>query len=440
MGKAYKSTILKELNWRNRIEQMTHDSLDDALSEGPMAVYCGFDPSQPSLTAGNLMTLMGLAHFYRHGHPIIVLLGGATGQIGDPSFKSSERSLQDINTVNANLESNSSQIRQILERSFTLHRETRPDNPPGTITFVNNADWMSPWSYLDFLREVGKNFRVNNMMAKEAVKGRLETREQGISYSEFSYMLIQAYDFLHLHQNHRCNLQIGGSDQWGNITAGIDLVRRMHQETTFGLTFPLLLTAGGEKMGKSEKGALWLDPEKTSPYEWYQYWVQREDSETVNLLYAFTFLSKEEVGELTLSVSDGSNQGDVQKRLAYELTELVHGKEGAEKAILASKMLFGEPIENLSDRDLLDIFSDVPSKTLSRTVLEQPGISPVDLFETTSLASSKGEARRLLSQGGGYLNNRRLQIEDRITTNDLASENMLVLRAGKRKYHVVQFN
>lgn len=440
MSPTHKSSILNELAWRGRIEQQTHDELDDALNDESLGLYCGFDPSNSSLTAGNLVPLMGLAFFHRHGHRPIALLGGATGRIGDPSGKSEERVLRTVEQIEADAQAMGGQLRALLERSLEMHPETLGERAgAGDLAFVNNADWMLPWSYIDFLREVGKHFRVNSMLAKDSVRSRLEEREQGISYTEFSYMLLQAYDFMHLAEQQDCRLQIGGSDQWGNITAGIDLTRRKLGKTVYGLTFPLLTTASGEKMGKTAKGALWVDGDRTSPYEWYQYWVQRDDADVVKLLKTFTFLSKDEIDDLARQIDGGNNRGQVQQKLAWELTAFVHSEAAAEKAVRASKMLFGGEIGDLSDRDLATIFKDVPSITLSRDAIRGEGTPIVQLFVDAGLAQSKGAARRLVDQGGGYVNNRRVGIDTTVTEGHLASETMLVLRGGKKSYRLVCF-
>jgi tyrosyl-tRNA synthetase len=440
MSGAFKSSVLAELAWRGRIEQVTHEELDERLAEGPVTLYCGFDPSSDSLTAGHLVPLMGLAFFHRHGHRPIALAGGATGRIGDPTGKSAERNLLSLEEIEANVAAISVQLRRILERSLELHPESLGERAGAheNLAFANNADWILPWSYIDFLREVGKHFRVNTMMAKDSVRTRLENREQGISYTEFSYQLIQAYDFYHLFTHSDCALQIGGSDQWGNITAGIDYIRRRVGKAAYGLTFPLLMTASGQKMGKTEKGAVWLDAERTSPFEWYQYWMQREDADVVKLLRTFTFLSRERIDEIGARVEAGDNRGEAQAVLAEELTRLVHGADETKKAIAASQVLFGGAIEALTDRDLAIIFKDVPSVTLSRDRLEA-GIPSLDLLVDGGACTSKGEARRLIQQGGAYLNNHRLELDATVDARSLASETMLVLRSGKKSYRLVRF-
>jgi tyrosyl-tRNA synthetase len=436
----FDSDVLRELEWRGFIHQMTHEDLDEALEDDKVTLYCGFDPTGDSLHVGSLLPMMGLAFFRRHGHNPIALVGGATGMIGDPSGKDEERSLMSEHELERNLEGISAQLDRILDRAVQMHPEAVDEAAgEGGIPLMNNADWLADWSYIDFLREVGKYFRVNVMINKESVKARLEEREQGISYTEFSYMLIQGFDFLHLYEEADCTLQIGGSDQWGNITAGTDLIRRKTGESAFGLTFPLLTDSAGKKFGKTEAGAVWLDPEKTSPYEFYQYWVQRDDADVPKLLRTFTFLPREDIDELVGVIEAGENRGEVQETLAWEVTALVHGAAEADKAVKASKMLFGEKIEGLTDRELASIFADVPSTEIAMDELEG-GIGILNLFTETGLQNSNGAARRLIKQGGAYLNNEKLERWDHeVTPEDLASDTMLVLRSGKKNYAVVKF-
>lgn len=437
----FKSSVLDELQWRGFIHQITHEDLDEVLDDEKVTLYCGFDPSSDSLHVGSLLPIMGLAFFKRHGHKPMALVGGATGLIGDPSGKSEERVLLSEEDIEQNLAGISEQLQTILDRAVQMHPETVADQADGgqDIPLLNNAEWFEDWSYIDFLRDVGKFFRVNVMLGKESVRARLEEREQGISYTEFSYMLIQAFDFFHLRQQHGCKLQIGGSDQWGNITAGTDLIRRKIGEAAFGVTFPLLTDSSGKKFGKTEAGAVWLDAERTSPYEFYQYWVRRDDADVPKLLRTFTFLPKDEVDALVATIEAGENRGEVQQKLAWEVTALVHGADEADKAVRASKMLFGEKIEGLSDRELASIFADVPSTEIERARLEGEGVGILDLFTETGLQNSNGAARRLIKQGGAYLNNEKLERWDKeVTLDDLASESMLVLRSGKKNYHVVK--
>lgn len=436
----YESDLLRELEWRGFIHQMTHDGLDELLGERSVTLYCGFDPSADSLHVGNLLPMMGLAFFRRHGHRPLALVGGATGLIGDPSGKDEERSLMDEQVLAQNLEGISAQLDAVLGRAVRMHPEgVRGEVDEESIPLRNNAEWLADWSFLDFLRDIGKHFRVNAMINKDSVRARLEEREQGISYTEFSYMLIQGYDFLHLYHAEQCRLQIGGSDQWGNITAGTDLIRRKTGEAAYGLTFPLVTDSSGKKLGKTEAGAIWLDPDKTSPYEFYQYWVGRDDADVAQLLRLFTFLPRDEIEALVGVLDRGENRGQVQKKLAWEVTALVHGADEADKAVRASRALFGEEIAGFTDRDLAQIFADVPSSVVSREELGGEGIGLLDLFVRTGLQGSLSATRRLVKQGGAYLNNIKQERWDRVLgTEDLASESMLVLRSGKKKYHVVK--
>jgi tyrosyl-tRNA synthetase len=436
----HKSNVLTELAWRGLIEQITHGELDEHLTS-KATLYCGFDPTASSLHVGNLVPMMGLAFFHRHGHAPVAVVGGATGRIGDPSGKHEERTLLSDAVIEENLAGISAQLRAMLGRSLELHPETLGTDPAEAteVVFANNADWMGPWTFLDFLREVGKHFRVNTMIAKDSVRERLENREQGISYTEFSYMLIQAYDFLHLFQNQGCTVQIGGSDQWGNLTAGTDLIRKKLGEAAFGLTLPLLTTSSGAKFGKSEQGAVWLDPERTSPYEFYQYWVNTEDADCERFLKTFTFLAKDAIDACVAEIAAGENRGQVQQKLAHEVTSLIHGSEAADRAVRASKVLFGETITGFNDRELQSIFAQVPSTSLEMHRLDGDGLDVVSLFTEVGLTDSGGAARRLLKQGGAYVNNERLDAELRVTRANLASETLLVLRAGKKKVHLIRF-
>jgi len=439
----FKSSILQELQWRGFIQQMTHEGLDEALSEGALALYCGFDPTGPSLHVGHLLPVLGLAFFKRHGHLPVALVGGATGMIGDPSGKSEERNLLSEELIGENVASIRGQLQAILERAGELHPETLGEDAEKAnkvVPIVNNADWLKPWSFIDFLRDVGKHFRVNAMLAKDSVRSRIEEREQGISYTEFSYQLIQAFDFFQLFETRDCRLQIGGSDQWGNITAGTEFIRRKLSKSAFGLTFPLVTDSSGNKLGKTATGsAVWLDAERTSPYEFYQYWVAREDADVPGLLRLFTFLPQAEIDALIAEIDAGDNRGQVQKKLAWEVTALVHGAAEADGAVRASKMLFGEKIEGLSDRQLASIFGDIPSTEIARAELDGEGIGILDLMTRTGLQKSNGAARRLVQQGGAYINNEKVDSPaHQVTLADLASDTMLVLRSGKKSYHVLR--
>lgn len=420
--------IFTELSWRGLIHQLTDEALPRWLAEAPRTLYVGFDPTAESLHAGSLLPLLTLRRFQRAGHRPIALVGGATGMIGDPTGKSEERNLLSVEALRRNVAGIEAQMRRFLDF----------DSPGGAI-LVNNFDWMSRFSYLDFLREVGKNFPVNVMLAKDSVKSRLERSDSGLSYTEFSYMLLQAYDFVHLHRQFGCQLQVGGSDQWGNITAGIDLARRMCGAQLYGITGPLLTKADGSKMGKTESGAVWLSAARTSPYQFYQYWINVDDADAGKCLRLLTDLTSDEIAALDAARQVRPEERQSQRRLAEELTRLVHGPAGLAAAQRATEIFFGAEIAALSDEQLGEIFADVPSKELKRAVL-QAGLAVVDALVESGLAKSKAEARRTVEQGGAYVNNRRVDSSSaRLGPADLASQTVLVLRAGKKKYSLLRF-
>jgi tyrosyl-tRNA synthetase len=421
--------LLSDLTWRGLVNQSTHpEHLGSWLSSGTRTLYAGFDPTSDSLHVGSLLPVLLLRRFQKAGHKPIPLVGGATGMIGDPSGKSEERNLLSLEQLQKNVAGIEVQLRRLLD----FH------GPTGAL-LLNNFDWMRGFSYLDFLRDVGKHFPVNAMLAKDSVKGRLE-RESGISYTEFSYMLLQAYDFVYLNRHHGCELQIGGSDQWGNITAGIDLARRMHGVQLYGMTCPLLLKADGTKMGKTERGAIYLAADRTSPYAFYQYWINVADADCGSSLRFLTELSHEEIEDLDKSRAEQPHLRESQKRLAEELTRLIHDDSGLAAARKATDVFFGAEIENLTDVQLADIFADVPSKTLSREKLSGEGLPLVDALVESSLAKSKSDARRTIEQGGAYVNNRsRNDVNTKLTSADLASETVMVLRSGKKKYALLRF-
>ncbi|QDU57461.1 tyrosine--tRNA ligase [Aeoliella mucimassa] len=423
-------TFLDDLRWRNLVHQTTDDEgLGGWLEEKSRTVYAGFDPTSNSLHVGNLVALMLLRRFQRAGHKPIALVGGATGMIGDPSGKSAERNLLSREVLEQNVAAIHTQVGKFLDF----------ESGDNSAELVNNLDWIGKFSYIDFLRDIGKNFPVNVMLAKDSVKGRLGRDDAGISYTEFSYMLLQAYDFVHLNQAFGCELQIGGSDQWGNITAGTDLGRRMHSLQLRGMTAPLLLKSDGSKMGKSESGAVWLSAERTSPYQFYQYWLNVDDADAGNCLRVLTELPHDEIEALDAKREEAPEKRDSQRRLAESLTELVHGASGLTSAQRATEFLFGGEISDVSDAELGSIFADVPSCEVPRTDLAA-GIGLLDLLVATPLAKSKGEARRTVQQGGAYVNNRRVEQVDAVLTEaDLASETVMVLRSGRKKYALVRF-
>ncbi|HIO21321.1 MAG TPA: tyrosine--tRNA ligase [Nitrospirales bacterium] len=423
--------IFSELTWRGLIHQTTDEKhLAEWLAGGSRTVYVGFDPTASSLHVGSLMPLMTLRRFQQAGHHPLALVGGATGMIGDPSGKNQERNLLSADALEDNVQGLKSQMLRFLDFS------------PGSFAavLVNNFDWMRQFSYLDFLRDIGKNFPVNVMLAKDSVKSRIGRDEGGISYTEFSYMLLQAYDFVHLYDEYGCELQIGGSDQWGNITAGIDLARRMRNVQLYGITSPLLTKVDGSKMGKTESGTVWLSPERTSPYAFYQYWINIDDADIGMCLRYLTELEHEEIEALDASRIKSPHLRESQKRVAEELTRLVHGSTGLASAQRASATFFGAQIDKSSDEQLLEIFADVPSKELVMQRLTDDGLNVVDAMVEASLAKSKGEARRTVQQGGAYVNNRRVDsIETKLTTQNLVGDSIIVLRSGKKKYALLRF-
>lgn len=423
--------VFAELTWRRLINQTTDDQhLPKWLNEKSRTVYAGFDPTADSLHVGHLMALMILRRFQQAGHRPIAVVGGATGMIGDPSGKSEERKLLSVETLNANVAGMEKQLRRFLDF----------DCGDRSALLVNNYDWMGRFGYLEFLRDIGKHFPVNVMLTKDSVKNRLDRDDAGLSYTEFSYMLLQAYDFVHLNAEFDCEIQVGGSDQWGNITAGIDLARRLHGVQLYGMTCPLLTKSDGSKMGKTESGALWLDPNKTSPYHFYQYWINLEDADVDKCLRFFTDLPEDRIRTVTAEHRGAPEKRSGQRTLATELTRLVHGADGLRAAERATEIFFGAEISDLNDAQLSAIFADVPSRELPRQRLESEGLGIADALVEAGLAKSKGEARRTVEQGGAYVNNRRIEaVETRLTAGDLASRSVMVLRSGKKRYALLRF-
>ncbi len=421
--------VYEELTWRGLVHQVTSPEVAEILGKPGVRCYVGFDPSASSLHVGNLLQVMTLVRMQRAGHRPIALAGGATGMIGDPSGKSEERNLLDREQLAYNLESIQGQLARFLDFS------------PGATqaVMVNNHDWLGGVSFLDFLRDVGKRFSVNAMLEKESVRARLEEREQGISYTEFSYMLLQAYDFLHLYETHECVLQMGGSDQWGNITAGVDLIRRVHNGKAFGLTSPLLTTADGKKLGKTVRGAVYLDAAKTSPYQFYQYWIRMDDRDAPRMLRMLTTRTLEEIEAVEKTTAERPEQQAAQKMLSMELTSLVHGEQAALDAKRASEALFGREIAELDEATLLDVMSEAPSTEVSATSFEGDGKALVDLLVETSLSGSKGAARNDLKGGGIYVNNRRVgEVGAAVKAGDALHGKYVVLRKGKKNFHLVK--
>lgn len=425
-------TLPEDLEFRGLLAQTSDVDLPDRLESTPITLYGGFDPTSDSLQIGNLLQLCTLRRFQLAGHSPIVVLGGATGVIGDPGGRDDERQLLTAEQLDANREG----IRPQLERFLDFSPAARS----ASARLVDNATWLAPISMLEFLRNVGKHFTVNQMIQKESVRSRIERPEVGISYTEFSYMLLQAADFLHLHREFGCDLQIGGSDQWGNITAGIDLIRRITGDKAYGITSPLVLRADGRKFGKSESGALYLAAERTTPYELYQAFVRAEDSVMGTYLRYFTFLSHEEIDALDAERTSNPERRDSQLALAKAVVELVHGEAETARVVRASELIYSEEIVSLDEASLLMALAGAPSTVQSRNSLDRGGVDLVDLFVETGLVGSKSLARKTIDQGGAYVNNRRVNGDTpTVTPADLISDRYVVLRRGKREFHLVTF-
>ena len=417
-------SLLDELQWRGMLYQHT-ETLGAALGAGRVTAYCGFDPTAPSLHVGNLVPVMTLAHLQRAGHRPIALVGGGTGMIGDPSGKTAERQLNTPDVVRENSEA----IREQLSRFL--------DFSPGKTGALmrDNAEWLLPLKAVEFMRDVGKHFTVNYMMQKDSVKSRLDG---GISYTEFSYMLLQAYDYLQLHRREECTLQIGGSDQWGNITAGIELIRRVDGHDAHALTMPLVTTATGTKFGKTEAGAVFLDAKRTSPYQFYQYWVNADDRDTSKFLRLFTLRSPEEIGALERAIAERPAAREAQQALARDVTERVHGVEASRAAVEVSALLFGKgEARGLSAPALAALAAEVPFAEIAAPANGEFDV--LDLFVTAQLAASKGAARRLLEQGGLAVNGRKLGADERaVATSAMLAGGHLLLKKGARDYALVR--
>jgi len=421
------ANLFEELTWRELVYDAT-EGLAELLESQPTTAYAGFDPTASSLHVGHLLPLMGLARLQRFGHTPIAIVGGGTGMIGDPSGKSQERNL----LSSAQIDENVAGIRVQLERFLDF------DSRANAARIVNNADWLGTVDLLTFLRDAGKHFTVNYMLQKESVNRRLES-EEGISFTEFSYLLLQSYDFLQLFDRYGCTVQIGGSDQWGNITAGIDLIRKLRARKAHGLVMPLVTTASGVKFGKTEKGAIWLDPDRTSPFAFYQFWLNTDDRDTLRYLKSFTFLSKEQIDALSTALRESPEKREAQRVLAREVTSLVHGDAQIARVEHASQMLFGEDITQLSADDVLSVFADVPATEMSAAQFGPEGLNVVDLVALARLVPSKSEARRLVQSGGVYLNNRRVaDIQARIPAGSAIGGRVFVLRKGSKQNHLVK--
>jgi tyrosyl-tRNA synthetase len=423
--------VIEILRERGFIEQTTHDQeLMDYIGAGDAAGYIGFDPTASSLHVGSLVPIMALSHMQRQGHRPIALVGGGTGLVGDPSGKTEMRQMLTTELVNSNVAAIKGQLARFI------------DFGEGKAVLVNNADWLTSLSYIPFLRDIGRHFSVNRMIKAESCRNRLES-EDGLSFIEFNYMVLQAYDFLELVRQHRCRLQMGGSDQWGNIVAGIDLIRRITGEQAFGVTFPLITTSSGAKMGKTASGAVWLDPQRTSPYAYYQFWVNTDDRDVARFLSLFTFLPLQEiqfVGKL-----EGADLNSAKAVLAYEATRLAHGLHEADKAYKAACQMFGArpiskqvlPSSGIPREAAHDAENNVPTTDMQASVFDE-GIAAFKLFQLAGLVQSGGEARRLIDQGGGYVNGMRLESFDQIINTNNINDMSLLLRAGKKRFHKIR--
>ncbi|MHB1547657.1 MAG: tyrosine--tRNA ligase [Acidimicrobiales bacterium] len=424
--------LFEDLRFRGLIHQVTDPAVERRLEEGSVTLYTGFDPTADSLHVGHLLQLCTLRRFQLAGHRPIALAGGGTGFVGDPGGKSEERNLLSADELAANVGAIRGQLTRFLDF------ETVPGD--GGAILADNAEWLAPMPLFDFLRDVGKHFTVNQMVAKESVRARLERDGQGISYTEFSYMLLQALDFLHLFDTFGCRLQLGGSDQWGNITMGIDLVRKVRQAEVWGLTSPLVVKADGTKFGKTERGAVWLDRARTSPYRLSQFFVQSEDAVVGAYLRYFTFLYAEEIEALDRETAEHPERRSAQRVLARQVVTLVHGEDEALRAERAAAALFGEEIAGLDEGTLLDVLDDAPSTTMPRSSLDGKGVPLVELLVATGLLPSRGRARTTVEQGGAYVNNRRARDPDHLVVrDDLVAGRYVVLRRGKRDHHLVRF-
>jgi tyrosyl-tRNA synthetase len=421
--------LLDDLAARGLVHQQTDaDGLRRHLAEAPRSLYCGFDPTNDSLTIGNLVPMLYLARFQRAGHRPVVVMGGGTGLIGDPSGKDAERAIVSREVVEARVTSQ----RRIFDRVLDVSGSN------GAL-FVNNADWLTRLSYIEALRDIGKHFTVNMMIQKDSVRERLQNREQGISYTEFSYMLLQAYDFLHLHRAHGVTLQAAGSDQWGNIVAGIDLIRKAERTETFGLTHPLVTKADGTKFGKTETGAVWLSPDRTSPYAFYQFWLNSADADVEKYLCFYTFLPVDEIRRVVAEHALNPGARAAQRLLAESVTKLVHGDEALAQAEAATRALFSGEVVGLSKVTLDEVFSSAPSSAFSKSRLAGDGAVLVDVLVEANVVKSKREAREFLEQGAILLNGERAGVDARLGASSLLHGEVVLVRRGKKSWHVLRF-
>jgi len=426
---AVNPNFFADLKARNLVQDSTDiDALSKRLAQGPIGLYCGFDPTASSLHVGNLIGLLLLRRFQDAGHKAYALAGGSTGMVGDPSGKSDERNLLDAETLDSNLTNIKKQLAKFLDFEGVNPAE-----------LVNNYDWTGHVTALEFMRDVGKHITVNQMMAKDSVKSRMES-ETGISYTEFSYMMLQAFDFYWLHENKECELQVGGSDQWGNITLGVDLIRRKSSEKAYAMTHPLMLKADGTKYGKTAGGeTLWLDPELMSPYRFYQSWIQIDDSEVEKLLKWLTFIDVSEIDSIVGKHQEESHLRLAQKRLAYELTSIVHDKTSADASVEATAALFGGSVEGLNEVTFEMLSGEVPTIKVDRVKLDQEQ-NLVDLLTTAEVVSSNGEANRMLKQNGISVNDNKVTETDSVNKANLLHDRFVIIRKGKKSVHLLDFS
>lgn len=425
------TNFVEELRWRG----MLHDIMpgtEELLNKEVTSGYIGFDPTADSLHIGSLIPIIILMHFQKAGHKPIALVGGATGMIGDPSGKSAERNLLDEEALNKNVAGVKSQ----LERFLDFNSETS-----NGAELVNNYDWMKEFSLIDFVRDIGKHLTVNYMMAKDSVKKRVSGEGDGMSFTEFTYQLFQGYDFLHLYENKNCKLQMGGSDQWGNITTGTELVRRKAQGKAYAMTCPLITKADGTKFGKSEGGNIWLDKSRTSVYKFYQYWLNSSDEDSVDFIKKFTFLSKEEIERLIAEHNEAPHMRLLQKTIAKEVTILVHSEADYDNAVKASSILFGkstaDDLKSLDEQTFLDVFSGVPQAEVSKSQIEQ-GLDIVAAFAETGFLKSNGEVRRALKENSISVNKEKVKDGFSISNNDLIADSYVLLQRGKKSYFLLK--
>jgi tyrosyl-tRNA synthetase len=422
-------SFLEELIWRGLLHQTTSEALPGYLATPGRVAYAGFDPTSDSLTVGNFIPMKLLAHWQRAGHRPIVLMGGGTGLIGDPSGKSAERQLLTPDAVAHNVARQREIFARVIDFSAGGDRKA---------AVVDNGEWLGSLGFIEVLREVGKHFSVNQMIMRDSVRSRLEGREQGISYTEFSYMILQAYDFLHLYRTAGCTVQLGGADQWGNIVSGIDLVRRMEQGDAYGITNPLVTKSDGGKFGKSEKGAVWLTADRTSPFRFHQFWLNTADADIARFLRWFTFLPRERVEELERAAAERPQEREAQRVLANEMTELFHGPSERANAEAAGKALFAGEVASLDARTLEEVAEDLPCTVLEPGELGGDGIAVLDLLPRTTLAASKREARDFLAAGAVMVNGSKASADARLTPKDLLHGRVALLRRGKKNWHAVR--